>query len=244
MGSSPPARGALADPDGSAREYRIIPACAGSTSMCLAWLSRSWDHPRLRGEHSTSFGCSVWWPGSSPPARGARGGPATGGRSRRIIPACAGSTLPSMIRRAATQDHPRLRGEHVIRSDKPEAAAGSSPPARGARARSYARKIMTRIIPACAGSTARCCSRDAARWDHPRLRGEHPSRPSTGTSSAGSSPPARGARQRSLRNARRDRIIPACAGSTWSTPARARSRRDHPRLRGEHYWLPFPTALL
>ena len=50
----------------------------------------------------------------------------------------------------------------------------------------------------------------------------------------GSSPHARGAR--CLRRDREHRrgIIPACAGSTSLTCFRVMTRRDHPRMRGEH----------
>src|SRR5690606_11964854 len=72
------------------------------------------------------------------------------------------------------------------------------------------------------------------RRDHPRLRGEHDLRPAARRTGQGSSPPARGARNPTVRPAQTLGIIPACAGSTrtgwppWPRP------RDHPRLRGEH----------
>ena len=50
----------------------------------------------------------------------------------------------------------------------------------------------------------------------------------------GSSPLARGARVALLTLGDGEGIIPACAGSTTSTSPTAFSRRDHPRLRGEH----------
>ncbi len=70
--------------------------------------------------------------------------------------------------------------------------------------------------------------------DHPRVRGEHVSAFPGDGEMRGSSPRARGARRRRPVLVREDGIIPACAGSTpiaaWSCP----SRRDHPRVRGEH----------
>ena len=107
---------------------------------------------------------------------------------------------------------------------------------RGERHRLGGRLTRCRgIIPACAGSTA--ASRPAAyprlessphargalsdgfqgvfrSQDHPRMRGEHPTRRMLCRSPLGSSPHARGA--------------PACATS-WCRPT-----RDHPRMRGEH----------
>ena len=50
----------------------------------------------------------------------------------------------------------------------------------------------------------------------------------------GSSPHVRGARHAIFVEFELDGIIPACAGSTTGSPGRAHSRRDHPRMCGEH----------
>ena len=70
--------------------------------------------------------------------------------------------------------------------------------------------------------------------DHPRIRGEHWTPPDGALPFAGSSPHTRGAR--SPGGARRicRRIIPAYAGSTRRAICGMHSRRDHPRIRGEH----------
>ena len=52
-GSSPHARGARTEPDGDCLGAGIIPACAGSTLPGRASVGTSWDHPRMRGEHSS-----------------------------------------------------------------------------------------------------------------------------------------------------------------------------------------------
>ena len=82
-----------------------------------------------------------------------------------------------------------------------------------------------RIIPACAGSTARSASSWTALWDHPRLRGEHAESTSALETVTGSSPPARGALEDSV-------------GEGF-----AHLRGDHPRLRGEHGQLAHGGAL-
>ena len=162
-------------PAGAHRQLGIIPACAGSTVSALIHetlsagssphargapqargraASRSWDHPRMRGEHlravavrpveegiipacagSTSPGVGMWpsHKGSSPHARGALD---TYGRQRP--------------RRG---DHPRMRGEHRR------------------IAQENAREIG--IIPACAGSTRTSSPGWYQVPDHPRMRGEH-----------------------------------------------------------------------
>jgi hypothetical protein len=214
-GSSPPARGALNNTQRSRRATRIIPACAGSTDRIDLRGHEQRDHPRLRGEHAVhgvSFPCHA---GSSPPARGARRPHELQLPSRRIIPACAGSTLFTGSAFLATPDHPRLRGEHVIpmvllaimQRIIPACAGstspyntlsgrepGSSPPALGALFMMLVQAVTDRIIPACAGSTVAKVRRQEEGRDHPRLRGEHGlclDNPGNGIG-----------------------IIPACAGST------------------------------
>ena len=217
MGSSPHTRGAL--------------------GVHLLVEAARWDHPRIRGEHSTT----LWLYRAA----------------FRIIPAYAGSTVepdtydedqegssphtrgapyPSASIHWPHQDHPRIRGEHHYGLE-------------------FGNEYV-RIIPAYAGSTASPSARPMSREgssphtrgapnaahgkpsglrDHPRIRGEHslPYRHPTRLSG----------------------IIPAYAGSTFetTTPARAsagssphtrgaprtvtsaaRAPADHPRIRGEH----------
>ena len=117
-------------------------------------------------------------------------------------------------------------------------APGSSPHTRGALDWSGVCFVADRIIPAYAGSTR------AGRWpcrrseDHPRIRGEHHLGASMCTSASGSSPHTRGAPRNVPHTTPLARIIPAYAGSTPLSTPRTRSRRDHPRIRGEH-----PTCL-
>src|SRR5690606_4347011 len=112
----------------------------------------------------------------------------------------------------ADRDHPRLRGEHAghqVGADRPE---GSPPPARGAHHRTTSGHPQPRITPACAGSTATARAPEKCPTDHPRLRGEHPTRPGPGAAMTGSPPPARGARGYVESVIRTKGITPACAG--------------------------------
>ena len=240
-GSSPPARGARGEAGPGACRPRIIPACAGSTSLRMYDRTSTSDHPRLRGEHQKKSGSHVGSQGSSPPARGARqrrplrrlvegsSPPARGALSNlalatmwlRIIPACAGSTygtVSNKVRNVSNKvrnvDHPRLRGEHRSSSTTARTARGSSPPARGAHPASTQAHPQRRIIPACAGSTFSRAAGLGQPKDHPRLRGEHDDWSTMSSWAAGSSPPARGARDHEFASCGHERIIPACAGST------------------------------
>src|SRR5690606_38696772 len=130
------------------------------------------------------------------------------------IPAYAGSTDSRSPSCPPGADHPRVRGEHYLEPVRGDWVTGSSPRARGAQAYVIAADGKLRIIPACAGSTARLRRSGDPQWDHPRVRGEHWPLLHEGTTDYGSSPRARGARDRRSGSGPRGRIIPAYAGST------------------------------
>ena len=111
-GSSPLARGtqfvlSQLRPGGG-----IIPACAGNTNVRGILPRCSRDHPRLRGEHYGMPPEAIRETGSSPLARGTRRGWRISHTVHRIIPACAGNTVPPLPWAVLHQDYPRLRGEH------------------------------------------------------------------------------------------------------------------------------------
>ena len=131
-GSSPLARGALSEHGEHGARQGIIPACAGSTTVSRRGAPRTWDHPRLRGEHSLTNTGFLNELGSSPLARGAQQAHGLPERPVGIIPACAGSTVPAHARVHGRGDHPRLRGEHMAIDSRIGHHRGSSPLARGA----------------------------------------------------------------------------------------------------------------
>ena len=213
-GSSPHARGARFVSRGIMDVLGIIPACAGSTYQRYCKWHYRWDHPRMRGEHHTTALRSPHAQGSSPHARGARVGAGQARAVEGIIPACAGSTASAATSDRLARDHPRMRGEHQLVQAMGLGDVGSSPHARGARSSRPTRMVVSRIIPACAGSTGWVARRRPRPRDHPRMRGEHGSTTWGLHTSPGSSPHARGA-QADLQGLTKDLgIIPACAGST------------------------------
>ena len=254
-GSSPHARGALLQlplvelnpgiipacagstrGDGVARRHGvgIIPACAGSTLAPSSYRFNYRDHPRMRGEHTCElhhFGAGV---GSSPHARGAHLDGVNLGLRFGIIPACAGSTLAHLRQRRAQGDHPRMRGEHMVRVDVQGSYVGSSPHARGARRKASPCARRSGIIPACAGSTLTWPRASTTLGDHPRMRGEHAWIRLCSSTRVGSSPHARGAQRGAGARGADHGIIPACAGSTYRAGQSIRCSGDHPRMRGEH----------
>ena len=153
LGSSPHTRGAQGPPLGRGVRLRIIPAYAGSTGSCGDGTLIYQDHPRIRGEHRTSwtFHASIF--GSSPHTRGACQRADGSGCPCGIIPAYAGSTSLSESAVIASADHPRIRGEHASPSTMAGGCLGSSPHTRGALDSASGVDFNSRIIPAYAGST-------------------------------------------------------------------------------------------
>ena len=214
MGSSPHTRGAHLHAGGGLPRHRIIPAYAGSTPCGTAFREDQWDHPRIRGEHSTYKIGTLKVTGSSPHTRGAQAKLGNMLLPIGIIPAYAGSTAGA-IGFGAT-------------------AAGSSPHTRGALPPRAHRVPGDGIIPAYAGSTLAKLRWRRSQPDHPRIRGEHGSTARIRGLRVGSSPHTRGALSVLTECRSMFRIIPAYAGSTWVETAYDAGHADHPRIRGEH----------
>ncbi len=233
-GSSPLARGAPLVVAESGDVTGLIPARAGSTTGTLPTPAAAPAHPRSRGEHHPI--AHEWRPrvGSSPLARGALDRRHLTVDVGRLIPARAGSTPSRPGRRARPTAHPRSRGEHGAYITDNGDGTGSSPLARGARARRPPVGRTVGLIPARAGSTVRDgCSLVAGRA-HPRSRGEHNPWIARRLRTIGSSPLARGARAGGSSSLASRRLIPARAGSTPAIHACAATSTAHPRSRGEH----------
>ena len=127
-----------------------------------------------------------------------------------------------------------MRGEHHDTGHAHGGSGGSSPHARGAHRLHRAVVDARGIIPACAGSTVSPLWMGNSSRDHPRMRGEHFVQGYDDVAAEGSSPHARGARDKIIADIVAYGIIPACAGSTWTSTTRRKAKRDHPRMRGEH----------
>ena len=85
-------------------------------------------------------------------------------------------------------------GEHGFFGLKGREMLGSSPHVRGAPSLPSLALYLTRIIPACAGSTWRALRDMCQRGDHPRMCGEHGVGADAVGRNQGSSPHVRGAR--------------------------------------------------
>ena len=160
------------------------------------------------------------------------------GVRRRIIPACAGNTLPRARATCRTRDHPRVCGEHETHPVTVAMTLGSSPRVRGTPVVVLSVSVRFGIIPACAGNTQGRIGVNVAVRDHPRVCGEHETNTAKGRRFKGSSPRVRGTRARHDGGLPDRGIIPACAGNTHPRQPPPRTCRDHPRVCGEHAYQP------
>ena len=200
VGSSPLARGLQELVLQAVAEPGIIPARAGFT------LAMQLDIPVVVG--------------SSPLARGLHPGVLVATMQDRIIPARAGFTLVVSSRRGVVPDHPRSRGVYSPTVRLGVRPYGSSPLARGLRARGPEGERRRGIIPARAGFTRGSIWRRGSPGDHPRSRGVYSARVRSRTPRSGSSPLARGLHHHGGASPRSPGIIPARAGFTTSMSER------------------------
>ena len=159
-----------------------------------------------------------------------------------IIPAYAGNTAATSTTAEACRDHPRVCGEHMMSHGIIGGMGGSSPRMRGTPILGGEPYSKWRIIPAYAGNTStaglcRCSARD-----HPRVCGEHPTRTEPTSTSWGSSPRMRGTHRWRMLSRSHCGIIPAYAGNTSANSSSASTKRDHPRVCGEHPSTVFVSA--
>ena len=152
-GSSPLARGLLAEYYDYPWDYRIIPARAGFTVRPLAPQPRHRDHPRSRGVYGGAGRFPALTHGSSSLARGLLYAAFMAVLVRRIIPARAGFTARPRAARVRRGDHPRSRGVYMRCGPGTWPGRGSSPLARGLHPAAEPPGALDRIIPARAGFT-------------------------------------------------------------------------------------------
>ena len=215
----------------------LIPACAGRAGEVDGAVESEAAHPRMRGEGSQIITNATNSGGSSPHARGGRGGPENAGVGERLIPACAGRALGPARRRPRCGAHPRMRGEGRQHLRSNEGENGSSPHARGGRVAYVADRFGNRLIPACAGRARGPSPGRGSPGAHPRMRGEGADSIIRKPAEPGSSPHARGGLLLARVLPRALRLIPACAGRARSRKIGTTSGSAHPRMRGEGHEL-------
>ena len=106
---------------------RITPACAGTTTSAASADAAAEDHPRVCGNHSLNFSELVKNMGSPPRVREPLFHRYIYHSPCRITPACAGTTATPSRSHTPCEDHPRVCGNHSIRSDFANPFLGSPP---------------------------------------------------------------------------------------------------------------------
>ena len=150
-----------------------IPACAGKTGVSPERLTPMGEHPRVRGENIDKTPGQTPQKGTSPRARGKRSQWSQTPGGGRNIPACAGKTELLLITAHGIEEHPRVRGENLLRSLWHRHDWGTSPRARGKRFSFSCTVLYYGNIPACAGKTLELACWVLFYWEHPRVRGEN-----------------------------------------------------------------------
>ena len=172
VGSSPLARGTPAHHVDDGGAGRFIPARAGNTGWRVGRLPCRPVHPRSRGEHLTRTPPVVLPLGSSPLARGTRLQASARHRRFRFIPARAGNTSKGSRGSTGRSVHPRSRGEHPTGIKHHLIIAGSSPLARGTRARARGTLPQGAVHPRSRGEHAQAVYADVVRiWFIPARAG-------------------------------------------------------------------------
>ncbi len=231
-GSSPRMRGKRSRRRCPTSSPRIIPAHAGQTSCRNCGTHNHPDHPRACGANTIAFGEFFVGSGSSPRMRGKQTGSPDLADSVRIIPAHAGQTRPQVPALGAITDHPRACGANKYPMICHAGRFGSSPRMRGKPGALNVPHSSSRIIPAHAGQTLRCCCRRCDIPDHPRACGANNPDCDRVVQDAGSSPRMRGKHFHEVRVFDLGRIIPAHAGQTGFWVNTSMSPPDHPRACG------------
>ena len=233
-GSSPRGRGTQSTGNKQLIGPRFIPAWAGNTWSTIEAAMIRTVHPRVGGEHPTTYTQRFGRFGSSPRGRGTRIFADLIRESGRFIPAWAGNTGRAVELRLLFSVHPRVGGEHFLGAAQIQTVDGSSPRGRGTRFNRIGRCRGRRFIPAWAGNTRRRPVVLIAVAVHPRVGGEHPSIVQQYLRYSGSSPRGRGTPSRLPGLSKRQRFIPAWAGNTWEYSTDAERVQVHPRVGGEH----------
>ena len=111
---------------------------------------------------------------------------------------------------------------------------GSSPRVRGKQNVSGGESLAGRLIPACAGKTARGADKLPIDGAHPRVCGENRRRGWRVFAGRGSSPRVRGKPHVVAGAVPGAGLIPACAGKTFTGAKRSDAHTAHPRVCGEN----------
>ena len=156
-------------------------------------------------------------------------------RRAGITPAHAGKRCPQAGPHMHFRDHPRTRGEKLLRLERPKSGRGSPPHTRGKDGFRQMVVLALGITPARAGKSARGSCLSKNRRDHPRACGEKLTKGKPGALEWGSPPRVRGKVQFSSWSSSPSGITPARAGKSFQLVVISGLNGDHPRACGEKF---------
>ena len=153
IGSPPLTRGQLQRVRSRQQICGITPAHAGTTLMVGIVLPATQDHPRSRGDNDNHDAILKPVEGSPPLTRGQPRVKTAVITGTRITPAHAGTTSEMTGGITTTEDHPRSRGDNLLRDANKQMKTGSPPLTRGQRRARPRACFFCGITPAHAGTT-------------------------------------------------------------------------------------------
>ena len=154
----------------------------------------------------------------------------------KIAPHAWRTLYKSKIGFAWRWDHPRIRGEHLY-DPKWDLCPSRIIPAYAGNTRQFknACRFNGGSSPHTRGTRSPRLSAAERCWDHPRIRGEHPSRASDAASMAGIIHAYAGNTHfAELVHADGEGSSPHTRGTRWRNDEAKAMPVDHPRIRGEH----------
>ena len=194
IGSSPRAWGTQPMVIIYCKKTRFIPTGVGNTyTLCIRVFLYS-VHPHGRGEHPSNLSDMIILLGSSPRAWGTHQNFSQNLLSLRFIPTGVGNTCQAKLFAQYQAVHPHGRGEHSLKIQNNQPAAGSSPRAWGTPDGGSCCESLLRFIPTGVGNTQERIISYGAETVHPHGRGEHVANSRNRVPISGSSPRAWGTR--------------------------------------------------
>ena len=133
--------------------YRITPAWAGKSCLCVRFFGSSWDYPRVGGEEMSEKCMNVLVSGLPPRGRGRDGDAWRLPDGRGITPAWAGKRPHGDLRGSGGQDYPRVGGEERDYVKLFSREPGLPPRGRGRETPVLVFFVSGRITPAWAGKS-------------------------------------------------------------------------------------------
>ena len=233
LGSPPHTRGHVQGAGRHQSNKRITPAYAGTCQSKYQNIPNPKDHPRIRGDMSSTWRRLCPGMGSPPHTRGHASIADLIRSESRITPAYAGTCLHIGDGAASCRDHPRIRRAMEGRVGRGRRSRGSPPHTRGHESRSSPWTTSSRITPAYAGTCMDIWARVWRYTDHPRIRGDMFGHRHCTTGGLGSPPHTRGHVAAMKLSSQPVRITPAYAGTCQRLSGLSLSFRDHPRIRGD-----------